>query len=183
MVIGVWYSYGILCNCVDRRILKEQSSTTGVGLRHVLLTKQCTGKQLQHLQTRKRARAVGARFHPLPERICVLMSKAATSRVIVASVLSPPCSSPLYVPKLSPGWGKDPKNGVEGLNVDGVREDVEDDELYVSAGDGMRNGESAGGLCRCINLTSEGSESISRLMGSSLEGTPTLSFPTIPVPE
>lgn len=101
------------------------------------------------------------------------MSNAATSRVIAASVLSPPCSSPLYVLKLSPGWGNDPKNGVEGLSVDGVREDAEDEELYVSAGDGMRNGESADGLCRCISLTPEGSGSISRLIGSSLEGMPT----------
>ena len=27
--------------------------------------------------------------------------------------------------------------------MDGVREDADDDELYVSAGEGMKNGESA----------------------------------------
>lgn len=36
--------------------------------------------------------------HPLPERILVPMSNAVTSWAIAASVLSPPCSSPLYAP-------------------------------------------------------------------------------------
>jgi len=53
------------------------------------------------------------------------------------------------------------------LGVDGVREEAED-ELYARASDGMRKGESAGGLCRCINLASEGSGFTSWLMGSSL---------------
>jgi len=37
-------------------------------------------------------------IHPLPERILVPMSNAVTSWAIAASVLSPPCSSPLYAP-------------------------------------------------------------------------------------
>lgn len=44
--------------------------------------------------------------------------------------------------------------------MDGVREDEDEDELYVSAGEGMRNGESAAELWGCVSLVSVGSASI-----------------------